>query len=76
MGRRAANQTAVWFAAFGTAACGLSNSMEMLIAARFVSSPLLCVTAVVIEDRSPAWAEAAFSQLRRKSHCRHNLHYD
>lgn len=38
MGRRAANQTAVTFAAIGTAACGLSNSMEMLIIARFVSS--------------------------------------
>lgn len=36
MGRRAANQTAVTFAAIGTAVCGLSNSMEMLIAARFV----------------------------------------
>ncbi|KAI0690036.1 major facilitator superfamily domain-containing protein [Cytidiella melzeri] len=37
MGRRAANQTAVIFAALGTAACGLSNSMEMLIAARFIA---------------------------------------
>jgi MFS family permease len=36
MGRRAANQTAVAFAALGTLTCGLSNSMEMLIAARFV----------------------------------------
>ncbi|KAJ3551201.1 hypothetical protein NM688_g4846 [Phlebia brevispora] len=34
MGRRAANQTAVYFAAIGTAMCGLSSSMEMLIAAR------------------------------------------
>jgi len=37
MGRRAANQTAVTFCALGTLACGLSNSMEMLIAARFVA---------------------------------------
>ncbi|GJE88138.1 MFS general substrate transporter [Phanerochaete sordida] len=37
MGRRAANQTAVTLAAIGTAVCGLSNSMEMLIAARFVA---------------------------------------
>lgn len=37
MGRRGANQTAVIFAAIGTAACGLSSNMEMLIAARFVS---------------------------------------
>ena len=36
MGRRAANQIAVAFAAVGTAACGLSSNMEMLIAARFV----------------------------------------
>ncbi|KIP04574.1 hypothetical protein PHLGIDRAFT_56996, partial [Phlebiopsis gigantea 11061_1 CR5-6] len=37
MGRRAANQIAVVFAALGTAACGLSSNMEMLIAARFVA---------------------------------------
>ena len=36
MGRRGANQTAVFFAALGTLACGLSTSMETLIAARFV----------------------------------------
>ena len=39
MGRRGANQTAVFFAALGTAACGLSTNMEMLIVARFVSAP-------------------------------------
>ncbi|KAJ1306850.1 hypothetical protein OPQ81_007835 [Rhizoctonia solani] len=37
LGRRGANQTAVIFAAVGTLACGLSNSLEMLIAARFLS---------------------------------------
>ncbi|KAF8705571.1 vacuolar amino acid permease, partial [Rhizoctonia solani] len=37
LGRRGANQTAVLFAAVGTLACGLSNSLEMLIAARFLS---------------------------------------
>ncbi|KAI0093946.1 major facilitator superfamily domain-containing protein [Irpex rosettiformis] len=37
MGRRAANQTAVIFAALGTTACGLANSMEMLVAARFLT---------------------------------------
>jgi MFS family permease len=37
MGRRGANQTAVFFAALGALCCGLSNSLEMLIAARFVS---------------------------------------
>jgi MFS family permease len=36
MGRRGANQTAVFFAALGTLACGLSSNMNMLIAARFV----------------------------------------
>jgi MFS family permease len=36
MGRKRANQMAVFFAALGILACGLSTSMEMLIAARFV----------------------------------------
>lgn len=36
MGRRAANQSAVLFAALGILACGLSNSMKMLILSRFV----------------------------------------
>ena len=36
MGRRGANQTAVIFAGLGTLACGLSPSMNFLIAARFV----------------------------------------
>ena len=36
LGRRGANQTAVFFAALGTLACGFSTNMEMLIAARFV----------------------------------------
>ena len=38
LGRRNANQTAVYFAALGTAACGFSGNMESLIAARFVSA--------------------------------------
>lgn len=37
LGRRGANQTAVLLAAVGTLACGLSNSLEMLIVARFLS---------------------------------------
>ncbi|KAH7335239.1 MFS general substrate transporter [Rhizoctonia solani] len=37
LGRRGANQTAVLFAGIGTLACGLSNSLEMLIAARFLA---------------------------------------
>ena len=36
LGRRGANQTAVFFACLGTIACGLSTNMESLIAARFV----------------------------------------
>ncbi|KAI0085904.1 vacuolar amino acid permease [Irpex rosettiformis] len=36
MGRRGANQTAVFFAALGTACCGFSKNMEMLIVARFL----------------------------------------
>ncbi|CAE6529005.1 unnamed protein product [Rhizoctonia solani] len=37
LGRRGANQTAVMFAAVGTLACGLSNRLDVLIAARFLS---------------------------------------
>ncbi|KDQ59888.1 hypothetical protein JAAARDRAFT_153957 [Jaapia argillacea MUCL 33604] len=37
MGRRGANQAAVFFAALGTLACGLSGNMELLIAGRFLS---------------------------------------
>ncbi|KAF9265992.1 MFS general substrate transporter [Marasmius fiardii PR-910] len=37
MGRRGAAQTAVLFAGLGTLACGLSTSMEMLIASRFIA---------------------------------------
>ncbi|KAI0823832.1 vacuolar amino acid permease [Trametes gibbosa] len=36
MGRRGANQLAVFFAGLGTVACGFSPNMEMLIAARFL----------------------------------------
>ncbi|KAI0684014.1 vacuolar amino acid permease, partial [Cytidiella melzeri] len=37
MGRRGANQVAVLTAALGTALCGFSTSMEMLVVARFLS---------------------------------------
>ncbi|KAM5542022.1 hypothetical protein V8D89_004332 [Ganoderma adspersum] len=36
MGRRGANQAAVFFAGLGTLACGFSTNMETLIAARFL----------------------------------------
>ncbi|KAI0294667.1 vacuolar amino acid permease [Multifurca ochricompacta] len=37
LGRRGANQTAVFLSAIGTLACGLSSDMRVLIAARFLS---------------------------------------
>ncbi|PPQ88137.1 hypothetical protein CVT25_004893 [Psilocybe cyanescens] len=37
MGRNGANRSAVLFAVIGIFACGLSNSMQMLIASRFIS---------------------------------------
>ncbi|KAI5982815.1 major facilitator superfamily domain-containing protein [Pisolithus albus] len=37
MGRRGANQLAVFVACLGTVACGFSGNMEMLVVARFVS---------------------------------------
>ena len=55
LGRRGANQTAVLFAALGTAACGFSTNMETLIAARFVSHlrsvVRLCLTGTSIACR-------------------------
>lgn len=36
LGRRGANHVALFFAALGTLLCGLSTSLEMLVAARFV----------------------------------------
>ena len=38
MGRRGAKQSAIIFAAIGILACGVSNSMQMLIVARFVGA--------------------------------------
>ncbi|KAJ6606028.1 MFS general substrate transporter [Mycena vulgaris] len=37
IGRRGANQMAIYFAALGTIGCGLSRNMETLIAARFIT---------------------------------------
>ncbi|KAF5318050.1 hypothetical protein D9619_012125 [Psilocybe cf. subviscida] len=37
LGRRAANQSAVLFATAGILACGMSNSIQMLVFARFIS---------------------------------------
>ncbi|KAG9309209.1 vacuolar amino acid permease [Chiua virens] len=54
LGRRGANQTAVIAAALGTAACGFSRNMEMLILARFLSGMggggILTTSTIVIND--------------------------
>jgi len=58
MGRRGANQTAVILAGIGTLACGLSNSMEMLIVARFVRRTVILSASCpnnVISVRRPWW---------------------
>lgn len=55
MSRRAANQTAVYFAAIGTIICGMSNSMEMLIAARFVRYIISLSYARRIDDVADCW---------------------
>lgn len=70
MGRRGANQTAVIFAALGTLACGLSNSMEMLIAARFVRG--ICPVKIENEfygHRLEALGAAEYSRLPRELGC-------
>ncbi|KAI0028996.1 major facilitator superfamily domain-containing protein [Vararia minispora EC-137] len=54
MGRRAAAQMAILFAALGTLACGLSTSMGMLIAARFLGGlgggGIMTTTKVITSD--------------------------
>ena len=75
MGRSGANQSAVLFAGIGIMACGLSNSMQMLIVSRFVRSfhsillthnvgPLLNV---IIISRFRAWVVEGYLQRLRKS---------
>lgn len=67
LGRRGANQTAVIFAALGTLVCGLSNSMEMLIAARFVR--MIGYTIVKVENefhRLEALGVAEYLRLQRE----------
>ena len=50
MGRRGANQLAVISAGIGTLACGLSQNMEMLIVARFVSSRYTMYKLIKVND--------------------------
>ncbi|TDL18944.1 MFS general substrate transporter [Rickenella mellea] len=54
MGRRGANQIAVFFAALGTLACGLSQNMPMLIAARFLGGlgggGIFTTSTIIISD--------------------------
>ncbi|KAJ7061516.1 MFS general substrate transporter [Mycena amicta] len=54
MGRRAANQTAIFFAAAGTIGCGLSRNMESLIAARFLAGigggGLFTTSTIIVSD--------------------------
>jgi len=54
LGRKGANQTAVVFAALGTLACGFSQSMEMLIFARFISGigggGIFTTSSIVVSD--------------------------
>ncbi|KAI9570815.1 major facilitator superfamily domain-containing protein [Boletus coccyginus] len=54
LGRRGANQTAVIAAALGTAACGFSSNMEVLILARFLSGMggggIVTTSTIVISD--------------------------
>ncbi|KAF7295894.1 Vacuolar amino acid permease [Mycena chlorophos] len=54
MGRRGANLTAICFAAAGTIGCGLSTSMEGLIAARFLAGigggGLFTTSSIIVSD--------------------------
>ncbi|KAF9266014.1 MFS general substrate transporter [Marasmius fiardii PR-910] len=69
MGRRGAAQTAVIFAGLGTLACGMSTSMEMLIAARFLAGigggGVVTMAGIIVSDmyslRSRGLAQAAAS---------------
>ncbi|KAF7314965.1 Vacuolar amino acid permease [Mycena indigotica] len=54
LGRRRANHTALLFSAFGAIGCGLSQNMEMLIAARFIagmgSGGLFTTASIIVSD--------------------------
>ena len=58
MGRKGANQTALIFNVLGVLVCGLSTNMEMLIAARFVSTTTLILG-------SNTGSKSAFTHLLR-----------
>lgn len=54
MGRRGANQLAVFVACLGTVACGFSRNMEMLVVARFLSGVggggIMTTTTIIMSD--------------------------
>uniref|UniRef100_A0A8H7XZJ5 Major facilitator superfamily (MFS) profile domain-containing protein n=1 Tax=Psilocybe cubensis TaxID=181762 RepID=A0A8H7XZJ5_PSICU len=54
LGRKGANHTALVFAGAGVLMCGLSNSMEMLITARFLSGigggGLMTTSSIIVSD--------------------------
>ncbi|KAI6138005.1 major facilitator superfamily domain-containing protein [Pisolithus thermaeus] len=54
LGRRGANQLAVFFACLGTVACGFSRNMEMLVVARFLSGVggggIMTTTTIIMSD--------------------------
>lgn len=73
MGRRRANQMAVFFAGLGTLACGFSGNMETLIAARFVSIPQIILPTLIQMCRPyslAAWEGEGFLRPQRASRVR------
>ncbi|KAI6111388.1 major facilitator superfamily domain-containing protein [Pisolithus sp. B1] len=54
LGRRGANQLAVFIACLGTVACGFSRNMEMLVMARFLSGVggggIMTTTTIIMSD--------------------------
>lgn len=69
MGRGRANKLAIFFAAVGILACGLSNSMQMLIISRFVSAlSTLHPSNLIFVARFLALEVAVYLQPLRKFH--------
>jgi len=68
LGRRGANRTALIFAAAGCVMCGLSQSMEMLIVARFVRFSLSTaeLAHTMVHHSWQAWVEVACKRRLRE----------